>query len=360
VEIDLSAIASNVRNLAKVAAPAGLCIVVKADAYGHGDIPVAETALSEGADYLAVALVEEGARLREAGIDAPILLLSEPGADGVADVLRWQLTPTVYTDAFLRRLVAEAEGRYPVHVKVDTGMHRVGADPEVAFELAKRVVAAGSLRLEGVWTHFAVADIDPDFTSTQIERFRAFVAALADRGIEPEVIHAANTPATLLHPEAHFDMVRTGLGVYGLRPTPDVAPHVELHPAMRVISAVALVRPYPKDTRLSYGRRRALPRDGWVATVPVGYADGISGRYADVGGEVLIGGERRPLAGTVTMDQIVVDLGPEPVEVGTEVVLMGSQGSDAITADEWAERLGTINYEIVCRIGPRMPRRYRQ
>ncbi|MFQ5966583.1 MAG: alanine racemase [Acidimicrobiia bacterium] len=357
-EIDLEAISANVQTLSKVAAPARLCAVVKADGYGHGDVPVADAALSAGADYLAVALVEEGVRLRDAGIVAPILLLSEPPLSDAPELFAHDLIPTIYTQRFLDAVADATTHVRRVHVKVDTGMHRVGADPESALDLATQIASSDNLSLEGVWTHFPVADTDPEFTFSQIGRFGEFVAALQEQGIRPDIIHAANTPGTLLHPQSHFDMVRTGLGIYGLRPKPEDAPDVELRPAMRVVSHVALVRSYPAGTRFSYGLQRSLPDDAWVATVPVGYADGIWRPYAEVGGEVLISGRRRPLAGSVTMDQIMVDCGRERVPEGSEVVLLGTQGDEEITADEWASRLGTINYEVVCRIGPRMPRRY--
>lgn len=360
VEIDLTAVTANVRALATVASPARVCAVVKADGYGHGDVPVADAALSAGADYLAVALVEEGVRLREAGIEAPVLLLSQPPTSDVGELLAQDLTPTIYTPEFLESVSAAATPGQAVHLKVDTGMHRVGASPATASDLADQIAADRKLKLEGVWTHFAVADTDETFTKTQIGLFEEFLDALAARGHRPELVHAANTPGALLFPQAHFDMVRTGLGIYGLRPTPDAAPEVELRPAMQVISEVSLVRKYPAGTRFSYGLERPLPHESWVATVPVGYADGVWRPFAAVGGEVLIGGQRRSLAGSVTMDQILVDCGPDRVSIGDEAVLIGKQGSEEITADEWAKLLGTINYEVVCRIGPRMPRRYLQ
>lgn len=357
IEVDLTAIRHNVAAIAAAVAPAAVCAVVKADGYGHGDVPVAEAALEAGADRLAVALVGEGARLREAGIDAPVLLLSEPVGHAASEVVRWRLTPTVYREEFLRTLEEVAPAGYPVHVKVDTGMHRVGADPRTALDLVKAVVA-GPLSLEGVWTHFPVAEEDADFTALQTSMLEDFVAAVRDAGIDPGIVHAANTAGALGHPPARFDLVRPGIGVYGLRPAPGFAPDVELRPAMRVISHVAYVRRHPAGTRVSYGRRRPMPAEGTVVTVPIGYADGVSRRLRDSGGEVLIGGRRHPFAGNVTMDQILVDVGDMPVEVGDEVVLLGHQGDGEISADEWAERLGTINWEIVCGFGPRLPRRY--
>jgi alanine racemase len=358
VEIDLEAIRGNVGAIAAAVAPARVCAVVKADAYGHGDVPVAGAAVDAGATHLAVALVAEGARLREAGIEAPILLLSEPFGEAVAEVVRWRLTPTVYREHFLETLLAAAPDGYPVHVKVDTGMHRVGAPPEAAIALARRV-ARSPLRLEGVWTHFAVAEEDPAFTAFQTDGLAEVVASLAADGIRPDLVHAANTAGALGFPAARLDMVRVGLGVYGLRPAPGMAPEVELVPAMRVVSRVAHVQRLPRGARPSYGRRRALAADSTVATIPIGYADGVPRRLPDGGGSVLIRGRRYRFAGSVTMDQIVVEIGDDPVEVGDEVVLLGAQGGDEITADEWAERLGTISYEVVCGFGPRMPRRYR-
>lgn len=358
VEIDLEAIAHNVRLLAGIAAPARLCAVVKADAYGHGDVPVAEAALEAGAPLLAVALVEEAIRLREAGIEAPILLLSEPPTQSAGEVVTWDLIPTVYTSGFVEALRETAHQPRPVHLKIDTGMHRVGAAVADAKALVAAIVADRHLQLEGVWTHFAVAEEDGAFTRRQLETFNGFIQMLNDVGVEVPIRHAANTAATLLYPESRLDLVRVGIGIYGQRPSPGIVPELDLRPAMRVVSRVSLVRRLPAGTRPSYGRRKALPADAQVATVPVGYADGLPRALGAHGGDVLIGGKRHALAGTVTMDQVMVDVGDDPVEVGDEVVLLGSQGAEQITADQWAEHLDTISYEIVCQIGPRLPRRY--
>lgn len=358
VEVDLEAVAHNVATLSRIAAPSRLCAVVKADGYGHGDVPVAEAALGAGAEWLAVALVEEGARLREAGIEAPILLLSEPPPADAGEVIRWRLTPTVYRVEFLQSLGALGSP-VGVHLKVDTGMHRVGASPEDVPDLARLAGSFPGVRIEALWTHFAVADEDPSFTRVQLERFQETVSAVRHVTGEQLLLHSSNTAGTILFPEARFDMVRTGLGIYGLHPCGETRHLADLRPAMSVVSHVSHVRWHPAGTRPSYGRRRPLPDDGWVATVPVGYADGVPRLLSQRGAEVLVGGVRRPLAGTVTMDQIVVDLGPEPVPVGTEVVLIGAAGDDRIDADEWARLTETINYEIVCGIGPRLPRRYR-
>jgi alanine racemase len=358
VEVDLEAITHNVSEIRGAVAPAAVCAVVKADGYGHGDVPAAEAALEGGAEWLAVALVEEGVRLREAGIEAPILLLSEPDPDDVTEVVAWDLHPTVYRIPFARALAAAAPSPYPVHVKIDTGMHRVGADPDAALDLVRAVEADDQLELASLWTHFAVAEEDAEYTRRQVVRFGDFVATAGAEGATAPMLHAANTAAALAYPEARFDLVRVGLGIYGLRPDPRIAPGLDLRPAMRLVSRVSMVRRLGAGERPSYGRRRPLAADATVATIPVGYADGVARRLSSEGGAVLIRGHRYPFAGTVTMDQIVVDVGDDPVTVGDEVVLLGRQGSEEISAEEWAGLLGTINYEIVCDFGPRLPRRY--
>jgi alanine racemase len=362
VEIDVDAVAGNVAAIAAEVAPASVCAVVKADGYGHGDVPVAEAALRAGATWLAVALLEEGVRLREAGIDAPVLVLSEPDPADAGELVAWDLTPTAYTAPFLAALGSLAIGAAPlgIHLKVDTGMHRVGADPGDVVALADRIAAAPGLTLEAVWTHFAVAEEDPAYTGEQIARLTSTLDELAAAGHRPELVHAANTAGALARDDARFDLVRTGLGIYGMRPAPSVGPDLDLRPAMRVVSHVTMVRRLEAGERPSYGRVRPLPADATVATVPIGYADGIARRLPEQGGEVLIRGRRHAFAGRVTMDQIVVDVGDAPVAPGDEVVLMGEQGGERITAEEWGDRLGTINYEIVCRFGARLPRRHRR
>lgn len=349
VEVDLEAIRHNVRALAKVMTPAKLCAVVKADGYGHGDVPVAEAALDAGASWLAVALVEEGVRLREAGIEGPILLLSEPPLADASEVVQWNLTPTVYRQEFLEAL--QAAGADRVQIKVDTGMHRVGVAPSALAILVESCRSAG-IRVEAVWTHFAVSEELDGFTATQIA---AFDDAIVD--LDNPMTHLANTAGGILYPAARRDMVRVGIGIYGIHPGPTTRSEVSLQPAMRIVSRVSYVQRLAAGDRPSYGRRRSLARDSTVVTIPIGYADGLPRGLSDQG-EVLIGGRRHGLAGTVTMDQIVVDVGEAAVRVGDEVVLIGRQGDEEITADEWADRVGTIAYEIVCQVGPRLPRRY--
>ena len=365
-EIDLAAVRHNASVLRRTAAPAALCAVVKADAYGHGAVAVARAALDGGARWLAVALVEEGVTLRQGGIEAPVLVLSEPPADAMGEVVARRLVPTLYTGAGVAAAAAAAEAagtELAVHLKVDTGMHRVGADRADLVGLATAVAAAPRLRAEGLWSHLAVADRggpdDASFTTGQIDRFAAAVAELAAAGLAPPLLHLANSAGTLAYPEARLGMVRCGIALYGVAPAPGLAPPAPeaLAPVLSLRSAVSLVRTLGAGERPSYGRHRPLAQSSVVATIPIGYADGIPRRSFAGGGTVLIGGRRRPLAGTVTMDQIVVDCGPDPsVAVGDEVVLIGRQGDQSLTVEDWAAVLGTIGNEVLTEIGGRVPR----
>jgi alanine racemase len=364
-EIDLGAIRDNVRALRAAVAPASLLAVVKADGYGHGAVEVGRAALDAGATWLGVALVEEGVALREAGIDAPVLVLSEPVPDAAACVVKHRLTPVVYSALGIESLakaavVAGAGEALPVHLKVDTGMHRVGAATHEAVALAEHVRDHGELRLEGVCTHFAVAD-EPDnpYTGAQLERFDAVLRELRAAGVRPALVHAANTAGALAFAASRRDLVRIGIGIYGIAPAPALEGTVPLRPALSVKARVSHVKHLGAGSRVSYGLRYTLPADARIATVPIGYGDGVPRNLAHHGAEVLVRGQRCRIAGTVTMDQLMVDVGDLPVERGDEVVLLGTQDAETITAAEWAARLGTIPYEIVCGIGPRVPREYR-
>jgi alanine racemase len=366
-EIDLDALRANVRALCAHAAPAQLLAVVKANGYGHGAVPVARAALDAGASWLGIARIEEAVQLRDAGIDAPVMILSEPSPAAVADVVAHDITPVVYTeagiDALAKGVVESGRDRpFAVHLKVDTGMHRVGCAPDHAVALAAQVAARDELELTGVCTHLAVAD-EPDdtYTPEQLDRFDAVLAALDDAGLLPPLVHAANSAGLLAHPRAHHSLVRVGIAMYGLPPAPTLHGHagVELTPVLSLRARVTLVKELPAGERLSYGLRYELDRPSRVATVPAGYADGVPRNLGLQGGEVLIGGQRLPIAGVVTMDQLLVDVGDAAVAPGDEVVLIGRQGGEEITATEWAQHLGTINYEIVTGIGARVPRTYR-
>jgi alanine racemase len=370
-EIDLAAITHNARVLSRLVRPAQLCAVVKAHGYGHGAPAAARAALAGGAVGLAVALVDEGVELRQQAVHGPILLLSECEAEAVDTAMAFGLTPTVYTAGGIALFAQAARmlgQRTSVHIKVDTGMHRVGAAPADVPALLQAIQDDPLLRFEGLWTHFPVADgesaEDRAFTVRQLETFDGVVADLARRDVHPEVLHAANTAGAIAFPAARYGMVRCGIGLYGYLPGPAVAAAFAmasggepLRPALSLRALVVAVRTLAEGERPSYGRLRALPQQSVVATVPIGYADGVPRALFSKGASVLIGGRRRPLAGMVTMDQIMVDCEDDTsVKPGDEVVLLGRQGEEEITADEWAELLGTISYEVLCGIGPRVPR----
>lgn len=362
-EIDLDAIAHNIEILRERVAPAAVWAVVKADGYGHGALDVARAAMSAGAEGLCVALVQEGIELRRGGIDAPILLLTEQPVEAAPHIVAYRLTPTVYRRHFLDALVAERPVGLPVHLMVDTGMQRVGAHPHTAAAVAASIEQrTPALRLAGVYTHFAVADSDePDhveYTDEQLETFGRMLAQL------PPVptIHAANSAAALARPDSRFSMVRAGIAVYGISPGEGVD-HLctELRPAMELKARVSFVKQVRSGSRISYGLRHRFERDTTVATVPIGYADGVPRRLHTVGGAVLIGGRRCPIVGAVTMDQLMVDCGDADIRVGDDVTLIGAQtapdGSTVrIRAEDWASALGTIGYEIVCGVSSRIPR----
>ena len=368
-EVDLGAIEHNVRFLAERARPAAVCAVVKGWGYGHGIVRAASAAVDGGASWLGVALVTEAVDVRVHGqLHEPVLILAEPPLRQLVDVARLEgVRTTVYTAEAIQAAAKAVRdvGRnepLPVHLKVDTGMHRVGAAPEAALHLAQLVTAQDELHLEGLWTHLAAAD-DPahdGYTARQLAQFEDVRAELRAAGITPPIVHAANSGALLAHPESHYDMVRCGIAVYGIAPRPRMPQAEGLRPAMSLKARVSYVKRVRAGEPVSYGLHHVCERDSVIATVPIGYYDGVPRRLGLVGGKVLIGGEPRPIVGAVTMDQLMVDCGDdESVRARDEVVLFGSQNGASITAWDWAEALDTIAYEIVCGIAiNRVPRRY--
>ncbi|MBA2609225.1 MAG: alanine racemase [Actinobacteria bacterium] len=361
--VDLDAVQANTRAVLEFVRPAEVCAVVKANGYGHGAEAVARAALSGGATRLGVALTEEGVALRKAGIDAPILLLSQPVNAAMVDVVNYALTPTLYSPDAIRSLARVAARRgvtVAAHVKVDTGMHRVGADPDSAVGLAVQVAETRGLELEGFYTHLAVSEDlgRTGVTEAALDRFDDAVEKLAAHGLTPRLLHAANSGGALGHPRSRYSMVRAGIALYGYAPGPDLAGRVPLRPAMELRAQVTHVQSLAAGEGVSYGLRYTTPHPTVIATVPLGYADGVPRALSAAHGCVLVDGARLPIAGTITMDQLMVDCGPEStVTPGDVVVLLGTQGDETISAEEWAERLGTISYEVLCGIGPRVPRR---
>jgi alanine racemase len=358
--VDLGAITHNVEVMCAVAAPAAVWASVKADGYGHGAAQAAGASLAGGATGLCVALTQEGVALRDAGFTCPILVLSEQPPSELESAIRHGLDLTVYSEAQVEAIAAAGGRDHPVHLKIDTGMRRVGAAVEDALEVAAAITRSTAVRLAGIYTHLAVADRPSDpFSATQIELFDDVLGALAAGGYSAPLVHAANSAGALTLPSARFDLVRVGIAMYGISPGPDVDDLAEpLRPALSLRARVSHVKRVRSGEAISYGLRHRFVSDTTVATLPIGYADGVSRRLFDCGGEVLIGGRRRAIVGSVTMDQMMVDCGDDRVAVGDEAVLIGTQQDQMITATEWADRLGTIAYEVVCGISARIERRY--
>ena len=364
--IDLDAIRANTEALCAHAPTAGLMAVVKADGYGHGAAQAARAALAGGAGWLGVAYPGEAAALRAAGITAPLLAwLISPGED-LQQVLRTNVDLSVSDVAMLEHVVAQAHlagVTARVHLKIDTGLSRAGATPRDwpdLVEVAAKAQAADAIVVAGVWSHFAYAD-SPDHPTVraQLAVFEEALELAESRGVRPELRHIANSAATLTLPQAHFDLVRPGLSIYGLSPVPQLgAPRdYGLTPAMTLAAGVALTKRVPAGAGVSYGHRYHTTAETTLALVPLGYADGVPRSATNVG-ELLLGGRRRTISGTVCMDQFVVDVGDDAVTAGDEVLLFGPGSHGEPTAEDWAAATGTISYEIVTRIGARTPRVY--
>lgn len=361
--IDLDAIRGNVRTLRQASPDAALMAVVKADGYGHGMLPAARAALAGGATWLGVAVLEEALQLRAAGIGAPVLAwLWTPGESAaLAAAIAADVDVSAGAPWAIDRVAAVAAdlGRPArVHLKIDTGLSRNGATADDWPDLlaaAGAAAARGRVEIVGIWSHFAYAD-EPGhpMIARQIERFDDALDAARRAGIEPRVRHIANSAATLTLPQAHYDLVRPGIAVYGLSP---VAGEFGLVPAMRLRSQVALAKRLRAGEGVSYGHQYVTPAPTTAALVPLGYADGIPRAAGNVG-PVAIGGRRYTISGRVCMDQFVVDVGDAPVSAGDEVVLFGAGDDGEPTARDWAEATDTIHYEIVTRIGARVPRRH--
>ncbi len=364
IVVDLAAIRHNVRALRELVAPAQVMTVVKADGYGHGMVQVAAAAREAGADWLGVATVDEALALRAGGDVGPLLCWLDVPGERYSEAIQRDIDVTAYT---LRELDAIAGSAHHVHrparlqLKVDTGLSRGGstvADWPELVAAAARLQERGLVRVTGIWSHFACSD-EPAHPANDAQE-RAFHAALAvagQAGLRPEVRHLANSAAAILRPSSRFDLVRCGIASYGLDPAPGVTPDLGLVPAMTVRTPLVMSKPISTGDGVSYGHTWRADHDTTVGLVPIGYGDGVP-RHAGNSAEVWVDGRRRPVRGRICMDQFVVDLGGDLSLAGSEVVLFGSGRDGEPTAQDWAEACGTINYEIVTRIGGRMPRRH--
>ncbi|MDN3024611.1 alanine racemase [Streptomyces sp. S.PB5] len=367
-EIDLAALRANVRTLRALAPGAALMAVVKSDAYGHGAVRCARAAVEAGATWLGTATPEEALELRRQGFDDVRIMcwLWTPGGPW-REAVEAGLDVAVSGMWALEEVVEAAKGASRaarVQLKADTGLGRNGCQPGEDWDrLVRAALSAerdGLVRVTGLWSHFACAD-EPGHPSiaAQLDRFREMVAHAEQAGVRPEVRHIANSPATLTLPEAHFDLVRTGVAVYGISPSPEIGSSAELglRPVMTLTASLALVKRVPGGHGVSYGHHYVTPGETTLGLVPVGYADGIP-RHASGAGPVLVGGKWRTVAGRIAMDQFVVDLGGDEPEPGSEAILFGAGDRGEPTAEDWAQAAGTIAYEIVTRIGSRVPRVY--
>lgn len=334
--------------------------VVKANAYGHGAVPVSKVLVQAGVERLGVALVEEGIELCEAGVSVPIHLLVEPQLEEVPRVLEYGLIPTVYSWPLAEALSGEARQRgreVKVHLKVDTGMNRVGVPFEKAPYFIEKVASLSNLQIEGVFTHFARADEpESNCTLSQLERFQSVLDKLAAKGLLPPLRHAANSAASILFPKSRLEMVRVGLALYGLHPSSATQAKVDLKPVLSWKARIGFLKEVPAGEGVSYGHSFTTKRSTKIATLNLGYADGYSRLLSDRS-EVLIKGKRCPVVGRVCMDQIMVDVTDLPtVSLEDEVVIVGTQGNETVSVDELAQIMETINYEVACGISSRVPR----
>lgn len=362
VEVNQGALAFNVKQLKSTLKPrTTLMAVVKADAYGHGAVEVAKTVLMAGADWLAVATLGEGVELRRAGITAPILILGAINTpQEIKAIAQWNLQPTIGTPQqalIFSETLSELESKLPVHLKLDTGMSRLGTRWESAIEFVGLVRKLPYLQIASIYSHFATADEpDPTFMRLQQQRFASAIAKLEADGFVPPCIHIANSAATLTDQDLHYDLVRVGLALYGLYPSPHLSSCLKLRPALQVKTRITQIKTIPSGTGVSYGHKFISEEELRIGVIAIGYADGVP-RNLSNHLQVLIHGQRVPQIGAITMDQIMVDVSKiKNLQVGEVVTLLGRDGDEEISADDWAATLGTISWEILCSFKHRLPR----
>ncbi len=365
-EINLDNLKHNLKEIRRITSPdACICAVVKANGYGHGAIEIADTAISFGASYLAVAVIDEAVELRQKGIQAPILVLGYTPEKQFDKVIEYNITQTVYSLESAQLLAEQAKKngkKAVVHIKLDTGMSRLGFRAEVAsIPLIEKLFLIDGLCVEGIFSHFAKADEkDKEFTEQQFKNFINVVSILEKDGYKIPIKHTANSAAIIDLPYTHLDMVRPGIILYGLYPSKEVdKTKIQLKPVMSLKTRISHVKILGPGMAISYGGKFITQRKSIIATLPVGYADGYS-RSLSSRAQVLVNGYRAPLVGNICMDQCMVDVTDVPgnVEVGDDVVLFGEMGNQTITVDEIADKIGTINYEVVCGVSKRVPRVY--
>jgi alanine racemase len=358
-EVNLSNLAYNFKQIKSLLAPkTKIMVCVKADAYGHGIVPVAKKLFSLGVNYLGVASIDEGIKLREANIRLPVLILGSVIEKDIKPLFVYNLIPTVCTLEIACALnkIAKSMGKVMrIHIKVDTGMGRLGVLCKDALSFIREVLDFKFIKIEGVFTHLACADVNKNYTLHQIRDFKHLISQLRERGINIPLFHAANSMGTINYGESHFDMVRPGLAIYGLYPKEGL--DIKLKAVLSLKTKIVYLKKVPCGFGISYGRTYITKRNTTIVTLPIGYGDGYARNLSNKA-EVLIKGRRFKISGRICMDQIMVDVQDAKVNLGDEVVLIGSQKKDRITAEELALLSSTIPYEIVCGIGSRVPRIY--
>ena len=358
-EVNLNNLEYNFRQIKRLVSPkTKILVTVKADAYGHGLIPVAKRLRQSGVDFLGVASIDEGIKLREAGLRLPILILGLILKSDCKPVFAYDLTPTVCDKELavaLNNTAKTLSRQIKVHVKIDTGMGRIGVLHHEAKQLIEDIRKLKYIDIEGLFTHFALADTSRDFTRHQIDLFDRLVSDLEKEGIDIPLKHAANSMGAIGYKMSHFNMVRPGLVIYGLYPRQSL--NIKLKPVLSLMTKVMFIKRMPKGSGVSYGHEYVTGIDTRIAVLPIGYGDGYPRNLSNKG-PVLIRGKRFKIAGRICMDQIMVDVGASVVKPGDKVMLIGSQKKNKITTEELAELSGTISYEIVCGLGSRIPRVY--
>ncbi|MGE5581934.1 MAG: alanine racemase [Bacillota bacterium] len=363
MEIDLNALRHNLKEIRRLVGPdIDIMAVVKAEAYGHGAVEIAKTALASGANWLGVALPEEGIVLRRAGFTAPILVFGALQANQVESFVNNKLIPAVCSEqaaAALSQAALAAGVIAPVHIKVDTGMGRIGVQPREAMAFISKVSRLSGIKVSGIFSHLATADEkNKEYALKQINTFTGVLTELKKAGLLPEKIHLANSAGIIDLPASYFNMVRPGIILYGLYPSAEVnRERIQLKPVLSLKTRITFLKRVPKGAGISYGQKYHLEREATIATIPIGYADGWS-RLLSGKAEAIVGGKKFPIVGTICMDQCMINLGDEPAELGQEVVLIGRMGEVEIPADTVAGQMGTINYEVTCMLNGRVPRVY--
>lgn len=354
--IDLSAVAHNIRYIRSLVGDKQIMAIVKANAYGHGILEVARQSVDSGAEYIGVGFLEEGIFLRQNDIDAPVLVMGGILGYQVKKFIQYDLEMTVSSLELATHINSEISHRKAkVHLKIDTGMERIGVSHKFAVEFVRRVAMMNNIDIVGLYSHFSSSDDDLEFSALQLERFQVIIHELKKLGIEIQLKHIANSASVINNLDSHFDLVRPGLILYGITPFPGSGVHVPIRPVLKLSSKVVFIKRVPAGTGISYNRKYYTDKDCNVVTVPIGYGDGYS-RILTNRGHVLIRGKRYPIIGAVCMDQLMVNMGDDTAAFGDEVVLIGGMENETITAWEIADKMGTIPYEITCMINARVPR----